>query len=74
MYSLMYIPLMSLYYNFHTAILIMIPWTLASAIYVLVQFIVTAVNGAAISLTDEEHNMAWQNYLERHMTHYEYDI
>jgi len=57
MYSLMYIPMMFLYYNFHTVFLVMIPWGCISAIYVLVGFITTSVNAAAISLSDEEHNM-----------------
>lgn len=73
LWVLMIMPYQLLFYNIHTAVF-MIFWMAYSVFYFCIQLIVVTVNGAAISLSDEEHDMSWDSYLERHMTHYSYEM
>ena len=68
----MSIPFLYIFFNLHTAAFMLI-WMLVSALVFLICMIVTSTTGVAISLSDATHDMSWDSYLERHMTHYDYD-
>ena len=72
LWTLILVPFMYKFLALHT-VLFMCAWTQFSFWFFLIALIITSIAGISITLTDEEHDMSWDSFMERHMTSYAYD-